>query len=51
MLYVIQATKASELHSKQDEGIQKFTELPLVTKLKTLNSSLTTIEVPTAQIQ
>ena len=36
-------SKAGELRSSEDEQTE---ELPLVTKLKKLSSSLTTIEVP-----
>ena len=45
-------TKIGELRSSENEQTKELTEeLPLVTKLKKLSSSLTTIEVPIAHIQ
>ena len=39
-------SKVGEFQSSQDKQMKELTEeLPLVTKLKTLSSSLTTIEV------
>ena len=40
-------SKAGEFQSSPDEQMKELTEeLPLVTKLKKLSSSLTTVEVP-----
>ena len=39
-------TKAGEFQSSEDKEMKELTEEPLVTKLKKLSSSLTTIEVP-----
>ena len=51
-LFIMQATKSSELPSKESEGVKKLIdELPLVTKLKELNSSLTSIEVLISLVQ
>ena len=44
-------TKTWELQSSENEQTKELTEeLPLVTKLKKLSSSLTTIEVPISPI-